>query len=65
MMERQEWIGLADAVHEINGLVTYWEMYSLAVQNRIESRRRGARWQVRRDSLDQYLGQLRLAVKGK
>jgi hypothetical protein len=57
-VDQEEWIGLTDAVHQANGVVSYWDLYSLAVQNRIESKRKGSRWLVRRADLDRYVAQI-------
>jgi hypothetical protein len=59
MRDSLEWIGLADAVHRANGLLTYWGLYSMAMRNEIESRRKGRIWQVKRLNLDQYISELR------
>jgi hypothetical protein len=59
MRDSLEWIGLADAVHRANGLLTYWALYSMAMRNEIESRRDGRLWLVRRTSLDVYVRELK------
>ncbi len=55
MREQGEWIGLADGAHRAGGVLTYMQLYNLAVRNAVESRRQGSRWQVRRSSLDRYV----------
>jgi hypothetical protein len=65
MGEQQEWIGIADGVHRAGGLLSYWGLYTMAMQNRIESRRLGRRWLVRRAGLDRYLRELRAGSSEK
>jgi hypothetical protein len=59
MPESAKWIGLPDAVHRARGRLTRWTAYAAAMDGRIESRRRGRTWEVRVDSLDQYVRELR------
>ena len=63
-MQTEEWIGLTDAVYRANGVLTYWRLYTMAMQRQIEARREGKHWLVRRDSLDRYVSELRAAEAG-
>jgi excisionase family DNA binding protein len=55
MMKEDSWVGISEGVHLAGGLLSYWALYSMVIQNRLESRRVGRHWQVREESLKAYL----------
>lgn len=57
-MPQDIWLTIPDSVFRAGGLLTRWQIYSAALEHRIEARRKGRSWELRRASLDRYLADL-------
>jgi hypothetical protein len=60
-MPKQEWLTLPEAVYEAAGLLTRWQLYTAAMERRIEARRSGRLWELRRSSYRAYVDGIRKA----